>query len=421
MARSTLDAERRWRPLLKDELAERATAAVVAVADALDAGRFDDASLGRGSAGIAIFYDYLGRAGLLAEAGDRATTALDSAIDAVAGGASGPSLYTGFSGVAWATALIDAGTTSPDDGNDEVDEVVASLVSRPPWTRPYDLIDGLVGLGVYALERMPRPAASVLLEHVVARLGELADHQPNGITWFTRPELLPPENRRAFPRGLYDLGLAHGVSGVVALLSGCVAAGIAVRPVSELLEGAVAWISSHRLAADEPARFPAVVSAGVQPSAARSAWCYGDPGVASALLLAAQALDHEEWEREAIEVALGAARRPPSTTGVRDACLCHGAAGLAHLFNRLHQATGVDDLARAATYWYGETYAMRKPGHGVGGFTTSSDRSGTGGATAADPGFLQGAAGIGLSFAAGITAVEPEWDRALLLSARTLP
>jgi hypothetical protein len=38
-----------------------------------------------------------------------------------------------------------------------------------------------------------------------------------------------------------------------------------------------------------------------------------------------------------------------------------------------------------------------------------------------DPGFLTGAAGIALALLAATTAVEPEWDRILLASARAAP
>src|SRR5262249_14315076 len=47
-----------------------------------------------------------------------------------------------------------------------------------PWSP-----EELHGFGVYALERMPLPAARATLEHVVARLGELALRTPDGVAW----------------------------------------------------------------------------------------------------------------------------------------------------------------------------------------------------------------------------------------------
>ena len=74
-----------------------------------------DASLGSGSAGIALFFDYLAGTGWDDDGGRTATAFLDEAVDAAAGGAIGPSLYAGFGGVAWAGALVDAGPRAPDD------------------------------------------------------------------------------------------------------------------------------------------------------------------------------------------------------------------------------------------------------------------------------------------------------------------
>ena len=400
----------RWSPLLEDDLASRATAAVVYIATTLRRGADPaDASLGSGSAGIAVFFDYLATTGLDVDAAADATTFLDDAIDATAGGAIGPSLYAGFTGVAWATALFDAGAGGPDE-LDDVDEVLVAITSRSPWPYDYDLVRGLVGHGVYALERLPRPTAVRLLEQVVGRLAELAEHRRDGITWFTRPELLPPDTRREFPRGYYDAGVAHGVPGVIALLARCVDSNVAADVARELLEGGVSWLLRRRLPSGG---LPAVVTPGAPRDAARAAWCYGDPGVACALLLAGRSLRNEAWERDAVAIARAAGELGPDSAGVRDACLCHGAAGLGHLLNRLHHATGDGDLRAAATRWLRRALEMRHAGRGVAGFATWSETG-----MSADPGFLQGAAGVGLALAAAVTSVEPEWDRALLVSHR---
>ena len=49
---------------------------------------------------------------------------------------------------------------------------------------------------------------------------------------------------------------------------------------------------------------------------------------------------------------MAAAKRPRGFSGVVDAGLCHGAAGLGHVFNRLFQATGEQRLALAAREWF---------------------------------------------------------------------
>src|SRR5205814_7193584 len=99
-----------------------------------------------------------------------------------------------------------------------------------------------------------------------------------------------------------------------------------------------------------------------------------------------------------------------------DAGLCHGAAGLGHLFNRMYQATKDATLARAARFWFERTLAMRRPGRGIGGFSTLSGKADGTRYWENDPGLLTGSAGIALALLAATTSIEPAWDRMLLLS-----
>jgi hypothetical protein len=136
--------------------------------------------------------------------------------------------------------------------------------------------------------------------------------------------------------------------------------------------------------------------------------------VAVALFKAGRAAGAPSWVGVGVALARAAARRrDPETTEVRDATLCHGAAGLAHLFNRLYQATGDPRLREAALHWAERTLEMRRPDEGVGGFRAWRAGSPEG---RSDPGFLTGAAGIGLALLAAATPVEPAWDRVLLAS-----
>jgi hypothetical protein len=153
----------------------------------------------------------------------------------------------------------------------------------------------------------------------------------------------------------------------------------------------------------------------------RSAWCYGDPGVAAALLGAARSVGEPTWEREALEIARAAAARPAEEAGIVDAGLCHGSAGLGHLFNRMYQTTGDEALGQAARFWFERTLAMRQPDLGVGGFPASSVREDGTRYWRDDPGVLTGAAGVALALLAATTSIEPAWDRILLLSTRTRP
>src|SRR4029450_11369431 len=193
------------------------------------------------------------------------------------------------------------------------------------WSPPSALIVGLTGLGVYALQRYPRPVATECLRRVVERLHECAQHDEHGLYWWTPPaEILDQESRNQYPSGRAHLGVAHGVAGPIALLGGICGAGVEQATVRPLLEGAVSWLLAQSVPTEAGPTFPVWVAPAFQPSPARCAWCYGGPGRARA--------------------RGGAADRPASETGVVNANFCHGAAGLAHLYNRMYQATGEPEL-----------------------------------------------------------------------------
>jgi lantibiotic modifying enzyme len=375
-------------------------------------------SLASGLAGRAILHGYLAQAGRGTAHADVAVRCLRRASTAMTDKPMEASLYGGLTGVGWALAHLQRRVPGLDGEEDcgEIDEVLLHHLEQSPWRDDYDLISGLVGFAVYALERMipgtdaARLVAVACLERVVDRLAETAQQRGERVTWWTNPAWLPAETREKSPRGYYNLGLAHGVPGVIAVLGLACAAGVARPKARPLLEGAVNWL----IVQQKPHGFPHWVQPEVTDGPARLAWCYGDPGVAAALLWTARCVAEPAWEREALAIARRAARRPPDQAGVRDAGLCHGAAGLGHLFNRMFQATGEQQFCQAARYWFEQTLAMRRPGQGIGGYQAWQLGDAGEPIWVTDSGLLTGSTGIALALLAATTPVEPVWDRMLL-------
>jgi lantibiotic biosynthesis protein len=272
-----------------------------------------------------------------------------------------------------------------------------------------DLIYGLNGIGVYALERWPSQFTADCIPLLIERLATTR--------WS-------------------DLGLAHGAAGVIAFLSAAARLDSEWRThIRPVLKQHVDKLLQQRLRANETTcAFPSEIGGG--PT--RLGWCLGDTSIAVALLAAATEFDNQDWYNLAMELAVSASERPRGFSGVIDAGLCHGAAGLGHVFNRLFQATGEKRLALAAREWFsvalnmparpaapillaqsklfGKT--MEMPADGIAGFSAWTYSEALGWHWIADRGFLTGAAGIGLALMAAIGRHEPTWDRVLLLSSR---
>src|SRR5438477_579874 len=111
----------------------------------------------------------------------------------------------------------------------------ADHLGRTPWVRDFDIVNGLAGLAAYALERLPSPDARTALERIVARLEEAAEPAGEGLTWRTPPARLDLEQRGDRTHGPFNLGVAHGVPGVLASLAAVHEAGIERDRTARLL------------------------------------------------------------------------------------------------------------------------------------------------------------------------------------------
>ena len=428
----------RVRPSAGDVSTANGADAVKAIADALWTAYDDDpaaqigaaatmrrASLEAGRAGAAVFFAYLAASrddGSEARwERERAETLLGAAIAVTDPTESSGLLHHGAVGVAWAaTHLGDRfGIGRGGDGvgerfADAVDAALLERVSVSLWTGDYDLIVGLVGFGLYALERLPRPRAVQCVEQIVARLDELAERCPDGVTWWTSPELTRRPDE--LPRGFYSLGLSHGVPGAIGLLAQAVAADIAVERARPLLDGAVTWLLAQQLPAGAGSRFPAWIEPDVAPTAHRQTWCYGDLGIGCALLVAGRSLGDEALTEEARAIAVAAATAPFKPKSIEDATFCHGAMGNAHLLRRLFMELGDQALQDAADASLRRGLAMRRPGGRLGAFSVAAFDPERRMRRIAYRGLLMGSAGIGLALLAATSRVEPAWDRLFLVS-----
>jgi hypothetical protein len=401
-----------WEPVLDGKLADDAMTAVREIGDAIadhPEMRPEDAT---------VFWAYV--AGVLDDdtTAARYDAATNRLLERIEGGYGGLQLYGGLAGAGWVLAHVSDG--GADEFLDAVDETLIDILGQTErWERDYDLIQGLTGWGVYFLERAtspsPAPRAREGVAKIVDALAAIAVRDGDLVSWHTGVHLLPPWQAERWPDGYYNVGVAHGVPGTVAMLGRVVGLPDAPPLARELCEGAARWVRTCKHP-PPPAHgwFPSsqLSMRGGGPDRARNAWCYGDLGIAAAMWLAAihTGAPIDEWRALAVD----AATRPPEACGVRDPGLCHGALGLAHVCNRFYQASGDPVFRDAARGWVERGLAMRRA-DGVAGFSAWRMMPGEEAHFEATPDFLEGAAGCGLALlAAARGGDEPGWDRVLL-------
>ncbi len=429
-----------WQSILPPQLLERAAQAVEGVCGELME-YHNEPHETDGSTLLGLLNDH---ALLLAFAGaalgspsyqEFADRLVDRAIDLLPAVADKPWLYGGYSALALTVDQTERwrrATQQPypapeelEDPNEEVDRALVELLDQSSWEWSYDLISGLAGIGTYCATRMERETARTALQLTVSHLDRLSVSTLQGITWHTSPKLLPPWQSEAMPNGFYNLGVAHGVPGLLPVLGQAVRYGIATELAQRLLEGAVSWVLSCRQPGSEPGlSFPYWVYGDEGNSSSRVAWCYGDPGVAASLLWSARLLGRSDWEEEALMILRECAQCPVAASGVNDPGLCHGAAGLAHIFNRAFQATQDGLFHEAALRWFEQTLEMRRPEVRFGGFfayepfdrLSAAEHSASENPYRENSSFLGGASGVALALLGGISRQVPDWDCRLLLS-----
>ena len=206
--------------------------------------------------------------------------------------------HAGLAGIGWAAAqLRKVLGLELDEVGFEIDMALRDHLEQGGWSATYDLIGGVVGVGAAALERLPNPAVRSCLDWIIGHLERSAEHCPAGITWWTDPAWLPPEDLAQYPRGYHDLSVAHGVPAVAALLV-TAACKIQSERGRWLCERAVGWLQAQE--AGYPSGLPYRVvpdgSAGtVAAPPSRLAWCQGDLGVAAVRMATASAAGRPDW------------------------------------------------------------------------------------------------------------------------------
>jgi hypothetical protein len=287
-----------------------------------------------------------------------------------------------------------------------VERYLKRLAMEHPSSRPpHALLEGAIGTGLYALERVPRESPTRALSHVLDYLEASAREDQSGVWWEHAASGAKPST--------VVLGPAHGASGAIVFLARLYAKSMFRARVATLLDKAIGWLLAQRLPPAATSVFPSPLVGKSAHEESSLSWCHGDPGIAGALYAAGALARRDDWKAVAVRTACKAADRLGEH--VRDAGLCHGSAGLAHIFNRIFQATGEERLREAALRWFDITLHQRVEGRGVAGFRVWHG-DGSSGKWASSIALLFGAMGIGLALLGATGDTPPDWDQLLVIS-----
>ena len=207
---------------------------------------------------------------------------------------------------------------------------------EPARLAEFDLFHGLTGLGAYWLHRHRHTdllceVLTYLVRLVLERLHQEGEKLPG---WWTDRGPV----REASPDcagGHANLGMAHGISGPLALLAQALRRGVTVPGQRDALEAICAWLDTWRHDTDANTWWPRWITRthlrtgrSDEHHPLRPSWCYGTPGMARAQQLAALATGDVARQEMAEQALARCVADLAQLAQITDAGLCHGWAGL---------------------------------------------------------------------------------------------
>jgi len=364
-----------------------------------------------GKSGIILFLVNHAKIFRCEESAELAFKMLNSTIEDVYNKHETFTFSDGLAGIGWLlTHLVkyDMIEFDADNGLEDIDKPLAQMMKLDLAQGNYDLLYGGIGYGMYFLGRYAQDKNPEYLRNAIDGLEQISlDDKKGGIYWETDIHL------EKVIHGI-NLGMAHGMPGIIAFLSKLQELGIEKERCIRLLDGAMYFLLTCK---QDPSHyrscFPNWISKG-SPAPSRLAWCYGDPGVGLAFLHAAEAAEYKPWEKEYNKLfKTNSSRRSLKDDYILDAGLCHGSAGLAQVFNHIFQKTKDQEFQETAAFWILKTMEMANHRDGLAGF--KAYRPPKSGDWTSEAGLLEGLAGIGLALMTAVSNEDTEWDACLMI------
>ncbi|MEU4165184.1 MULTISPECIES: lanthionine synthetase C family protein [Micromonosporaceae] len=372
-------------------------------------------SLSKGAAGVAILH------GVRAQTGHGGWEPVRAWLRR----ASAETLNNGAGAGLWfgAPAVTHALTTAMPHAHlaalDALDRAVADLTGRRlaaaearlaagarPSLSEFDLVRGLTGLGAHLLRRSPDGDLLRQVLMYLVRLTEPVDafDEAGRLApgWWSAD---PPDGEGPERGGHANLGMAHGITGPLALLALAMRQHIGVPGQTEAIGRICSWLDRWQQTGPAGPWWPEKITAAElhagKPAAsgpARPSWCYGTPGIARAHQLAGIALGDCARQQAAEEALARCMADPVQLNQVIDPSLCHGWAGL------------------AATLWYAAADARDTSLPAAVPHLTRLLIQHATDTTPAPSGLITGPAGVALSLHIFATGTAIQWATSLLIN-----
>ena len=321
-------------------------------------------------------------------------------------------LSNGLSGQAWLLEFLNQSQGEDYDPQmcEEIDTILQDNLAITPWPGEIEMVLGLGSVAVYGARRLlkstPANLFDTLIEHFEQSAIQTGEHT---LSWSQPSTSVYRFNKENKETPEFNLGLAHGVPGIIAAILPALKIPHLQQRAKSLLIQSCDWLMAQEL--DEKQHLSCFASSCDHKQSSRLGWCYGDLTIALTLARVGNALELPSYLEKAKTLSFHAASRDQKNGMISDAGLCHGSAGVALIFQLLAQQLSEPALLETADKWLDFTLNQYRE-KGLAGFYMFSGLSHE---YEEDHGFLMGYSGIGLCLLSALTG-DCDWVDVLLMA-----
>ena len=367
-----------------------------------------------GKSGISEFYYYLSKHFNNDKFATKGFSIITDIVNDINKGYANPSFCSGLAGFGWyLETLVDERILKRKDIEllNALDNYIYRSMYKYICDGNFDYLHGGIGTALYFIKRLHKNSSKKNLEEFIAILEDKGTRFKDGsMAW--QSQLSLNDNLKGF-----NFGMSHGQASIISFLQQCYIKGICKIKVRDMLFRSIQYLISNTTNDKNAVNyFPDWIHPdNTKNFNSRLAWCYGDLGIAMALYNAAGITNDGTLKKFSLEILQhSTGRRNLQKEGVIDAGICHGAFGIAHIFNRCFINTENEIFKITSDYWFNEGLKMSTFPDGYAGYKTWYTPAYGGWQPNAS--LIEGITGIGLSILSRISFTKPDWDKCLLLS-----
>ncbi|OIV40465.1 lanthionine synthetase C family protein [Flavobacterium johnsoniae] len=327
-----------------------------------------------------------------------------------------PTLAFGLSGISYAfQTSYDLGQESKIDKEwfKDLNRLIAGSLEYFVNDKEYDYLRGASGIATYLLHFYPKEKH---LSHYIEGLYNQAVWTDDKCCHWVFYSFNENGNTFEYLENKINLGLAHGMSGIISILAEFYRKKIAVEKCYMMIEGAVNFLKKNYNDTGI-SQFPGIWDQNEQfQKVSRLGWCYGDTALGLAIVKAGKYCSNDQWTSFGEKICLKSATRDANNALLDEHGICHGYFGTMHLFNRLSETLENVIYKERKEYWFTEGMLKRDFDlDSTGVYQTVIEKNGNI-EKFTTTGVLQGLSGVLLCLLSYKNKFAYPWDKFLLIN-----